>query len=98
MRHGGPEVKEICRVNRAKNRSYLMGVVGGYVLYLAYQMFRDRNDPSSMSMGLKIFFVVFFAVAGIALVIYAFRIWLIADRKEREGKEEAPPEDENTMK
>ena len=85
-------------MNRAKNRSYLMGVVGGYVLYLAYQLFRDRNDPSSMSMELKIFFIALFSIAGIALVIYAFRIWLIADRKEREGKEDTPPEDENAMK
>ena len=75
-----------------------MGVVGGYVLYLAYQLFQDRNVPSSMSMGLRTFFIVFFAVAGIALVIYAFRIWLIADRKEREEKEETPPEDEKAMK
>ena len=75
-----------------------MGVVGGYVLYLAYQLFQDRNTPSSMSMGLRTFFIAFFAVAGIALVIYAFRIWLIADRKEREEKDDTQPEDENAMK
>lgn len=85
-------------MNSAKNRSYLMGVVGGYLLYLAYQLFEDRDEPGSMSQAMLIFFTVFFVIAGIILVVYAFRIWIIADRKEREEKEEAQPEDGNAMK
>lgn len=86
-------------MNRGKNRSYLMGVVGGYVLYLAWQLFRDRNDPdTTMALWLRILFMVFFAIAGIGLMIYAWRIWKIADKEEREGKEEELPEDPNAMK
>ena len=86
-------------MNRAKNRSYLMGVVGGYVLYLAYQLFRDRNDPdTTMALWVRILFMAFFAIAGIGLMIYAWKIWKAADRAEREGKEEEPSDDPNAMK
>ena len=99
VRHGGPAVKGIYLMNRPKNRSYLMGVVGGYLLYLAWQLFDDRNNPdSTMAVWLNITFAAFFVIVGIGLMIFAFRIWRIADREEREGKTEVPPADEKEMK
>ena len=85
-------------MNGAKNRSYLMGVVGGYLLYLAYQMFEERNSESSMSMAVRILFMVFFIIAGIGLMVYAWRIWKIADKAERAKKEEPVPENKDAMK
>lgn len=68
-------------------------------MYLAYQLFEGRNDPeSNMPKAVNIGFVIFFIIAGIGLLVYAYRIWKIADQDEREGKEEKKPEDPNAMK
>ena len=82
-----------------KNRSYLMGVVGGYLIYLAYQLFQSMGDPEAgMSPAARIIFIALFALSGIGLVIYAFRLWAAANREEKEGKEEKQREDENNLK
>ena len=99
VRHGGSAVKGICLMNRPKNRSYLMGVVGGYLLYMAWQLFDNRNNPdSTMAPWVCIMFAVLFVIIGVGLMIYAFRIWKIADREEREGKTEEKPENPDGLK
>ena len=44
-----------------KNRSYLMGIAGGYLLYIAYQLFESRGDQNTtMTPFVRIAFIVFF--------------------------------------
>ena len=76
-----------------------MGVVGGYLVYLAYQLVRDMINgvPSTMPKALTILFAVLFTGAGGTLVVYAWILW----KRGREAKEEDTveiPEDENSTK
>ena len=84
-----------------KNRSYVLGVAGGYLLYLDYQLYENRNNPEAgMSSAVRILFMILFLLAGIGLMVFAFRLWFKADREEREGKakEEKKPENPNALK
>ena len=73
-------------MNPNNNRSLLMGVVGGYLIYLAYELMRDMigEVPSTMPKWLIIVVSVFFAATGVALLVFAWKIW----RKGREEPEE----------
>ena len=82
-----------------KNRSYLMGIAGGYLLYIAYQLFESRGDQNTtMTPFVRIAFIVFFVLAGIGLLVFAFRLWFAANKEEKEKKEEQPPENEDSLK
>lgn len=82
-----------------KNRSYLMGIVGGYLIYIAYELFSNRNDQNTtMTPAARIAFIVFFVLVGIALLVFAFRLWFTANKAEKEKKDEDPPENENSLK
>ena len=72
-------------MNKGKNRAGLLGVAGGYILYLAYQLYRDRGEETTMTPALRVIFIALFAVAGIALIAYALRLW------RRSGEDEQPP-------
>ena len=82
-----------------KNRSYLMGIAGGYLIYIAYELFANINDQNTtMSPAVRIAFIVFFILVGIGLLVFAFRLWLAADKAEKEKKDEQPSENENSLK
>ncbi len=82
-----------------KNRSYLMGIVGGYLIYLAYQLYESIGDPdTTMTMPMRIVFIALFVLIGIGLLIFAFRLWFAADREEKENKTEQTPGNENSLK
>ena len=89
MKEGGP-------LNRDKTRSSLLGIVAGYLLYLAYQLFQGRDEPdTAMTPFARYAFIALFVIAGIALIAYAWREW------KRSGKEEEKtPSDEekNSLK
>lgn len=58
-----------------KTRSSLIGVAGGYLAYLGWQLFQDRLAPeTAMPQGVSILFAVLFALSGAALMVYAFRL------------------------
>ena len=77
-----------------KNRSYLMGVVGGYLIYLAYTLYQSMGDPEAgMSPAMRIVFIVFFVLAGIALMVYAVILWRKAYLAEKNQKDAPPPEE-----
>ena len=77
-----------------KNRSYILGIAGGYLIYLAYQLFENLNNPEAgMSPVVRILFISLFVLLGIGLMVYAFRIWKVADREERENKDKETAED-----
>lgn len=63
-------------MNRNTNRALLMAAVGGYVLYLAYELLRNllEGKTGAMSVPVMILAIVFFVGAGGAVLIYAWRI------------------------
>ena len=81
--------------NDPKIHSSLLALVGGYLIYLAYEMFTGMRDGSSdMNPVLNIVFIVFFVLAGIAVLVYAAVEW-----KNRNKKKEEPPKNEgNSLK
>ena len=70
------------------NRSMLYGVVGGYLLYLAYELAKNMIDDveTTMPRWVGILAVVFFVGIGITLLVTAFRMW----KKEKEDKDDHP--------
>ena len=58
--------------------------------FTAYDLFKGRNDPeSTMPMWLLIAFMVFFALAGAALLVFAIRLWVHSkDEEQQEEKED----------
>ena len=47
-------------MNSGKTRSTLLGVVGAYLIYLAYQLFESRADAdTTMTPAIRIVFIVF---------------------------------------
>ena len=46
-----------------------------------------------MSPVVRILFISLFVLLGIGLMVYAFRIWKVADREERENKDKETAED-----
>lgn len=86
-------------MNNQKNRAALLGIAGGYLVYLAYDLFRLRDNPdTTMTPAVRIIFIVLFVILGAGIVVWALRMWKDAARKEKEGKTEDPPENENSMK
>ena len=84
-------------MNSGKTRSTLLGVVGAYLMYLAYQLFEKRADAdASMPPALRIVFIVFFALAGAAIIVYALLVW--RKSREEDEQEQQHKDDENTLK
>ena len=82
-------------MNSGKTRSTLLGVVGAYLIYLAYQLFEGRAETdTAMTPAARIAFIVFFAIAGAAVLVYALNVW----KKSKDEDEEKPKEDENSLK
>ena len=75
-------------MNSSTNRSMLYGIVGGYLIYLAYELGKNMVDnvPTTMPRWLNILAVVAFAGIGVVLLVYAWKIW----KKGREDKDENP--------
>ena len=66
----------------------LYGIVGGYLLYLAYELAQNMiNDvPTTMPRWVGILAVVAFAGIGVTLLVSAWKMW----KKGREDKDENP--------
>ena len=73
-------------MNPKSNRSMLVGIVGGYLIYLAYELARDliNGVPSQMPKALTVIIVILFTGIGVTLLVYAWKLW----KKSREGTEE----------
>ena len=81
-------------MNREKTRSSLLGVAGGYLMYLAYELFRDRgNADTTMTPAARVLFIALFVLAGAGLIVYALHEWRHSGKEE-----EKPKEDENSLK
>ncbi len=77
-----------------RNRSYIMGVVGGYLIYLAYQLYQDPEG--GMSPAMRILFIILFGLIGIGLLGFAVILWKNGG-KEKE-KQEVPEEKQDSLK
>ena len=66
----------------------LYGVVGGYLIYLAYELGKNLIDnvPTTMPRWLHILAVAAFAGIGVTLLVFARKMW----KKGREDKDENP--------
>lgn len=75
-------------MNPNTGRSSIFAVVGGYLIYMAYEILRDMiNDvPTTMSRFLRILVIVLFTGIGITLIIFAWRFW----KKGREDQDKNP--------
>ena len=78
-----------------RNRAALLAIAGAYVLYLAYEMVRDQmNGASSMALWVCILAVIFFAAAGIAVLVFAWKVYRTKDKEE----DEQPSDDPKALK
>ena len=75
-------------MNQNTGRSSLIAIAGGYVLYLAYELLKSLidNAPTTMPRVVQILAIVFFATAGISLLVFAWKIW----KKGREDQDQNP--------
>ena len=75
-------------MNQNTGRSSLMAIAGGYVLYLAYELLMSLidNERTTMPRVVQILAIVFFAAAGISLLVFAWKIW----KKGREDQDQNP--------
>ena len=75
-------------MNPNTGRSSIFAVAGAYLVYLAYGLLKNLIDqvPTTMPRFVQILAIVFFTGAGVALVIFAWRIW----KKGREDQDKNP--------
>ena len=66
----------------------LFAVVGGYLLYLAYDLLKNLIDhvPTTMPMWLQILVIVLFAGIGLTLLVYAWIFW----KRSRQDQDQNP--------
>lgn len=69
----------------------LLAVIGGYLIYMAYQMVRDTlSGASAMSLTTTIIFAGIMALCGLGVIGYAVYTWRAnAKASEEAEKEEA---------
>lgn len=73
--------KKSVKINPSTHAT-LLAVVGGYLIYIAYQLLTGTDEGAgAMSLPVMIFFIVFFAVAGLAVILYAVRLWKQAQKE-----------------
>ena len=71
-------------------------MAGGYLVYLAYGLFRDRGQTdTAMSPAARILFIALFVVSAAGILVYAVHVW--RDSK-RDDDRQPPRDDQNSMK
>ena len=67
----------------------LLGVIGGYLIYLAYQMVRDTlSGVSSMPMRTTVILAGLMALAGVGVIGYALYTWRASAKASPEEDQE----------
>ena len=69
-------------------RSSIIAVVGGYLIYMDYEMLRDliNHVPTTMPQFLQILVGALFTGIGITLLVFAWKLW----KKGREDQDQNP--------
>ena len=75
-------------MNPNTGRSSIFAVVGGYLIYMAYEILRDMINqvPTTMPKFLLILVIILFTGMGITLLFFAWRFW----KKGREDQDQNP--------
>ena len=65
--------------NPNTGRSSIFAVVGGYLIYMAYEILRDMINqvPTTMPKFLLILVITLFTGMGITLLFFAWKFWKI---------------------
>ena len=77
-----------------KTRASLIALVAAYLLYTVYGLFQESED-TTMAPAVRILFIVFFSVAAVGLLVYAYSVWKNSDKKDQE---DASKDDKNSLK
>ncbi len=84
-------------MNNGQTRSSLLGIVGAYLLYTAYELWQDwGNTETTMTTPARVVFIVLFALCGAALLVYAVIVWKHSNDQKEESVQ--PPENDNSLK
>lgn len=63
------------------NRSTLLVVVGGYLMYMAYQMVTDTlSGASAMSLTATVILAGIMGLGGLGTIVYGVLVWRAASR------------------
>ena len=69
--------------------SVLLAAVGGYLLYIAWQLFdKYRNQAGEMPPALNILAVIVMTLGGLGTLYYAWTVYRQARKKEDKNTEE----------
>ena len=83
-------------MNNGKTRAGLLGAAAAYMLYIAYELYRDRgNLDTTMTPVARILFIALFVLAGAAVAVYAVCVWRRGGKAE---EPERPPENKSDLK
>ena len=74
--------------NKNTGRSSILALAGGYLIYMAYELLKSllANEPTTMPRALQITVIVLFTGIGIAVLVYAWKVW----KKGREDQDQNP--------
>ena len=77
-------------MNPNTGRSSIFAIVGGYLIYMAYEILKNMIDqvPTTMPPAIQITVIVLFTGIGVALLVFAWKIW----KKGREDQDKTPVE------
>ncbi|MDE5909134.1 MAG: hypothetical protein K2H52_10415 [Lachnospiraceae bacterium] len=81
---------------KSKGQAAFYAIAGGYLLYLAYQLFGGRMDNAGEDYVMALLFSIFFAVAGTAILVYTAIMYQKILKKE--AQELAEPEESAELK
>ena len=86
-------------LNNGKTRAGLIGLVALYLMNVALELFQGRaEENTAMTMPVRVIFIVLFALIGIALLLYAVRVWKQSNRKEEENQEAPPSKESDSLR
>lgn len=74
-------------MNENSRRAFFYGMGALYLIYLAYRMYTEQTAVGGMEQGLLIATVMFFAIAGVALLVFAIKIAKAEKDKEKKDDE-----------
>ena len=63
--------------NPNTGRSSIFAIVGGYLIYMAYEILKGMIDriPTTMPRAIQILVIVLFTAIGITLLVFAWIAW-----------------------
>ncbi len=69
-----PEHEDQAHKDKPKRRYTLYSLAGAYLLYLVYEMIADIKDGTATNLAFAVISCILFGAAGIAFLVYAWRM------------------------